>query len=75
MSKTKCIEKTKDDTFVNPQTFIHINCGDVCMSYHYGNYLNAVEEITSYFQTKLDCQPEHLAECLKLYAKQLEEGA
>lgn len=68
------IDKTKDDNFVNPQTFLNTNCGDGCMSYQYGNYINALEEITSYFQIKLNCQPEHLAECLELYAKHLKEG-
>lgn len=40
-------------------------------SYHYADFMNAVNSITDFFLVTRGCKEEQLADCLELFAKQL----
>ena len=47
---------------------ISINIGDNSKDYRIGDYLNAIDELTCYFQAKTNHFNPELAAALKLYA-------
>jgi hypothetical protein len=66
-------EKCNECERISPTTMI-IDIGYGPLSYQYGNYLNALEELTLYFSERRECSEDLLADCLEMYAKYLREG-
>lgn len=69
MSKKKSQPLTEIRNF--QRSVLVVDTGYEEASYHYADFMNAVNSVTDFFLVTRSCKEEQLADCLKLFAKHL----
>ena len=67
-------KKTKAPLMENKnfqRSVLMVDTGYEEASYHYADFMNAVNSVTDFFLIQRGCKEEQLADCLELFAKQL----